>query len=56
MDWDKAKKYLDSVIENYREIGPAGRMALVFALLPLKYRYDNGERTEALYKEIMETG
>lgn len=54
MDWEKAKNWLNEVIAEYTAIGYAGSFALKLSLLLLKVRYDNGERTQELYDEIME--
>ena len=51
--WVKAYAYLKDCIVAYTEIGWTGRFALDGILLPLKKRYDNGERTKELYNEIM---
>ena len=53
-DWEQAIKYLDSLILLYSGIGPAGMFGLAGVLTPLKTRYENGERTLELYKEIMQ--
>lgn len=53
-EWDKALKYLDMLIVDYASIGFAGRFVLNGVLIPLKKRYDSGERTRKLYDEIME--
>ena len=52
-EWERAKEYLDSVIELYRE-GPGGQMILTASLYPLRGRYHKGERTRELFDEIME--
>ena len=51
--WEKAYAYLKETIVFNTEIGWAGRFALDGVLLPLKKRYDSGERTVELYNEIM---
>lgn len=51
--WEKAYIYLKDCIVANTEIGWAGRFALDGVLLPLKKRYDNGERTVELYNDIM---
>lgn len=53
-DWDKAESYLNKTIAEYAAIGMPGRFALQLTLIPLKKRYDDGERTQELYDEIME--
>lgn len=54
MDWERAANYLNMLIAEYAAIGPAGQFGLQLTLLPLKRRLDAGERTEALYNEIMQ--
>ena len=54
MNWAEAEKYLNMVIAEYRSIGSIGSLALNITLLPLKKRFDEGERTEELYNQIME--
>lgn len=53
-DWQEAENYLNMLIAEYVAIGPAGSFGLRLTLLPLKKRFDSGERTEELYNEIME--
>lgn len=53
-DWDSAIQYLNTFIAEYASIGPMGQFALYGVLIPLKKRYDSGERTPELYKEMME--
>ena len=52
--WDKAIEHLDSLIIMYATIGWPGQFGLHGVLVPLKKRYENGERTKELYDEIME--
>ena len=52
-DWDKAEKHLYEMKRGYEEIGPVGRLGLVF-IYPLVKRFESGERTQELYREIME--
>lgn len=54
MDWEKAKNHLNEVIANYISIGWTGQLALNYNLLPLRERYNKGERTRQLYDDIME--
>lgn len=51
--WGKAYEYLKEMIVAYAEIGWAGRFGMDGVLLPLKKRYDSGERTVKLYNDIM---
>lgn len=51
--WQEAIKYLDEIIVMYATIGWAGQFGLNGVLVPLKKRYENGERTKELYDAIM---
>lgn len=53
LDWDKANDYLFEVEKQYRAIGFAGEFALSIVITPLIKRFNNGERTETLYNQIM---
>jgi len=53
-DFSKALKYLEECEKNYTEIGKAGVFALSMFIMPLRDRYNSGERSKALYDEIME--
>lgn len=53
-EWDKVLKYLDMLIVEYASIGWAGRFGLDGVLVPLKKRYEKGERSRELYNAIME--
>lgn len=52
--WEEAKAYLDMMITAYQAIGFSGVFGLSLTLMPLKKRYDSGERTQELYDAIME--
>ena len=52
-DWEQAENYLDLLIKLYAAIGPAGQFGLQGVLLPLKRRFDAGERSADLYDNIM---
>lgn len=52
MDWNEAENYLNRVIADQASYGTWGYIRV--ALLPLKNRYDAGERTRELYDAIME--
>ena len=54
LDWDTAIHYLDRLIEEYRALGLYGAYGLYLTLLPLRRRYNSGERSLMLYCEIME--
>ncbi len=51
-EWRKAYDYLQEVRTMYVEIGAAGLLALSITLNPLVVRYENGERTQGLYREM----
>ena len=57
LNWQKAEEKLHVTLENYKElIGVPGvnvMFALNLVILPLKARFDQGERTPELYAEIM---
>lgn len=52
-DWEKAFNYLNMMIAEYVLTGAAGWMGLQLGLVPLRHRYDKGERTPDLYDSIM---
>ena len=53
IDWEEAENYLNSLIAAYCSIGWTGQLGLQTVLLPLKKRFDKGERSDELYEEIM---
>lgn len=53
-DWVKAYDHLNFLMSEYVMIGPSGAFGLYGVLVPLKKRYDMGERTKGLYEAIME--
>jgi hypothetical protein len=54
-DWTFAYDHLNFVIADWvRTFGTLGTPWVQNVLLPLKKRYDLGERTPELYKRIME--
>lgn len=53
-DWLYARSHLDMVMAEHTSIGTAGVAAVYIKLLPLKSRYDSGERTRELYDAITE--
>jgi len=57
MDWDKAKKHFDKVRKRYQDLeGTPGintTMALRLTFDPLSKRFNSGERTEELYREMV---
>ena len=52
-DAKMASIHLDMVIAEYAALGMNGKHKLYETLLPLKRRYDSGERTRNLYDAIM---
>lgn len=57
LDWNKAKGYFDRVVKQYESLrgmpGVNVTIALTHVFAPLRRRYDEGERTAALYEEMM---
>lgn len=53
VDWPGAEQRLREIRHVYEEIGAAGRLALHVTIRPLGARLERGERTRALYDEIM---
>ena len=53
-EWEEAEKHLNLFIAEYASIGFPGTFGLQGILVPLKKRFDSGERTRKLYEEIME--
>ena len=51
--WQEAINRLHMYISEYAMIGWGGQFGLNGTLLPLKRRYDSGERTLELYNEMM---
>ena len=52
-DAEFANAHLNMVIDEYLELGMDGKRVLYETVLPLKRRYDIGERTRELYDAIM---
>lgn len=50
--WLNAWNYLNFMIAEYASLGMAGQFGLKCTLLPLKARYDAGERSKELFNEI----
>jgi hypothetical protein len=50
----QAGEFLKTMETAYRDMGPAGNFGLVMAVLPLKRRWESGERSKKIFKEIME--
>jgi hypothetical protein len=53
MDWKLAEHHLSECEAAYSEIGSAGRFTFGFVINPLRDRFNKGERTGALFDEIM---
>lgn len=53
MDWKAAEQHLAEVESAYCAIGRAGTFGLMHVIAPLRVRFNNGERTQALYDEIL---
>jgi hypothetical protein len=57
LDWGKAKDHFDEVREMYQELEGAPGVNTTFALRmvfdPLAVRYNAGERTSDLHREMM---
>jgi hypothetical protein len=54
VNWTKAEEYLSLCEKAYSEIGSSGMFALSFSIMPLRDRFNKGERTVELYSEIFE--
>ncbi len=52
MDWDQAGKHIHKMKSEYEKKGRGYLFYLVLTVSPLAERYDDGERTEELYKAI----
>lgn len=57
-DWDKAKGHFDRVVGHYEALrgmpGVNVTVALTYVFVPLLERYNAGERSAALYQEMMD--
>jgi hypothetical protein len=53
LDWIQAEKHLRTAEEAFAEIGPPGLFALTMFIRPARKRYDLGERSPALFSEIV---
>lgn len=54
MDWNKAEEHLKECEACYSEIGRAGQFVIQNYLLPLRERFNKGERTQELYDAIFD--
>ena len=55
LDWIIAEEYLKECESAYAEIGSAGLLAVTLAIMPLRDRFNKGERSVGLWNEIFET-
>lgn len=57
-DWLKASDHLNAIMQRYKELGQERgantQFALTMVFLPLRARFKEGERTQALYEDMME--
>ena len=53
LDWREAEEHFYTMKSYYEEI-PEGQLSLAVVFQPLELRFKTGERTEELYKEMME--
>jgi hypothetical protein len=53
LDWIQAEQHLRVAEEAFAEIGPPGAFALAMSIRPARKRYDDGERSPALFAEIV---
>ena len=58
LEWEQAKQHFDEVRQQYQELegkpGVNTTLALRAVFDPLAKRFNSGERTAALHKEMME--
>ena len=55
LDWPAADKHSKECEEHFLA-SPKGEYAYEYSVLPMRKRYDSGERTQQLYDEIMACG
>jgi hypothetical protein len=55
IDWCKAEEHLEACEKEYSVFDSAGYLVFKYVICPLRERMNKGERTEQLWKEIMET-
>jgi hypothetical protein len=53
-DWCKAEEHLSACEKTYSAIDTAGYLILNYVICPLRERLSKGERSDELFKEIME--
>jgi len=53
-DWKAVEDKLKDMEAAYASIGNAGLFGARFVIRPLRERFNRGERTERLYREIMD--
>ena len=54
MDWQRAESHLKTAERAYGEIGMAGAFAVTLVINPARVHFNDGERTQDLYDEIMD--
>lgn len=55
VDWCKAEEHLTACEKVYAVIDSAGFLVLNYVIEPMRDRFEKGERTELLWKDIMAT-
>lgn len=60
LDWQRVQKHLEMIESEYNQLlgmpGVNVMLAINFVIQPLRGRFNRGERTAELYREIMELG
>lgn len=54
-DWNKAEEHLTACEKEYSVIDTAGYLIVRYVICPLHDRLKKGERSEKLFREIMDT-
>ena len=54
-DWNAAEKHLSKCEECYKESGVQAYFIYRYVICPLRQRFSEGERSEKLWNEIMQT-
>jgi len=53
LDWDEAERHLKACEAMYAAIGSAGLLTLMCVIIPLRDRFNSGERTKELHEAVM---
>jgi hypothetical protein len=53
LDWEAAEEHLKEIESAYTSIGKPGYLALNFIIRPLRDQFNAGERSDALWHELM---